>query len=90
MLSKGYIQDWTQKFPAWESIVYSCDYPKPYKLIAADDFIFDFGIDLPINHINWWGVVNDSDQLKRPFYITIYKDTGLCLPAVKRHLEKMR
>jgi len=80
-LGKGYQQPWTPKFPAWESVVYSCDYPKPYKLIAADDFIFNFGILLPINHINWWGVVSKADQLKRPFYIAIYKDTGFCVPA---------
>lgn len=76
---KGISQPWTPKLPAWESVVYSCESPKPYKLIAADDFILDY--DLPVTNINWWGVVTDASQLTRPYHIAIYKDAGNCQPA---------
>jgi hypothetical protein len=79
-LGKGWVQPWTPRLPAWESVVYSCDYPKPYRLAAADDFIFE-DFTLPINNINWWGVVSDPDQLKRTYHIVIYKESGKCLPA---------
>jgi len=77
---KGWVQPWTPKLPAWESVVYSCDYPKPYKLAAADDFVFE-DFEIPIASINWWGVVSDSAQLNRPYHIVIYKDNGRCQPA---------
>jgi hypothetical protein len=79
--AKGWIQPWTPRLPAWESVVYSCDYPKPYRLIAADDFVLDY--ELPVTNINWWGVVSDPDQLKRTYHIVIYKESGLCQPAWK-------
>jgi hypothetical protein len=79
-LGKGWVQPWTPKLPAWESVVYSCDYPKPYKMVAADDFIFE-DFELPVANINWWGVVSDAAQLNRTYHITIYKDNGRCQPA---------
>ncbi|OJU65430.1 MAG: hypothetical protein BGO01_16360 [Armatimonadetes bacterium 55-13] len=78
-LGKGYIQDWTPKLPPWASIVYSCDKPVPYRLVAADDFTLDF--ELPVTNINWWGVVTTKEQLSRPYYIAIYKENGNCQPA---------
>jgi hypothetical protein len=80
-LGKGWSQPWTPRLPAWESVVYSCDYPKPYRLIAADDFFLEK--ELPVTNINWWGVVSDPDQLKRVYHITIYKESGSCMPAWK-------
>jgi hypothetical protein len=75
---KGWLQPWTPKLPPWESRVYSCEYPKPYKLVAADDFKIDF--DMDVTTINWWGVVSGRDQLFRPYHITIYKESN-CMPA---------
>lgn len=77
-LCQQWSQPWTYNLPSWLSVVRSCDNPKPFKLIALDDF--QIPNDTVVTTIVYWGTVTDFAQLGRPMYYAVYKDNGACQP----------
>ncbi|MBX3119494.1 MAG: hypothetical protein KF784_10535 [Fimbriimonadaceae bacterium] len=77
-LSQVWSQPWTRPLASWESVVRSCDNPKPYKLVALDDFYIIN--DVLVSTIVYWGTVSSDAQLGRPMYYAVYKDNGNCQP----------
>lgn len=80
-MSQVWSQPWTRPLPAWASTVRSCDSPRPFRLIALDDFMVNHHY-VTLNTIVYWGTVRDYNQLGRPMYYAIYKDNGNCQPAL--------
>ncbi|MBX3119496.1 MAG: hypothetical protein KF784_10545 [Fimbriimonadaceae bacterium] len=78
-MSQVWSQPWTRPLPAWTSVVRSCTNPKPYRLMALDDFMVNHHY-VTLNTIVYWGTVTNFAQLGRPMFYAIYKDNGNCQP----------
>ncbi len=80
-MAQVWSQPWTFNLPSWQSVVRSCDVPKPMRMIALDDFEVTTHY-VTLNTIVYWGTVRTGQQLGRPMYYAIYKDNGNCQPAL--------
>lgn len=75
-------QPWDKRHASHTSIVESCDVPRPFDIVAMDDFVCEEGGEL--NALRWWGTIYTRKQYRnRPYYIAIYADNGNCQPGQK-------
>jgi len=74
----SYNQPWTPPVASFRARVRSCDDPTPFTAVCMDDFAFSASGRAV--RLRWWGVLTNTAQVGRPYYIAIYKDSN-CTPA---------
>ena len=73
-----YRQPWTPPVASFRARVRSCDDPVPFTAVCMDDFAFSASGQAI--RLRWWGVLTNTAQVGRPYYIAMYKDSN-CTPA---------
>jgi hypothetical protein len=75
-----YSQKYTPRQASFTSRVTNCAEHRPYPKIALDDW--KAGVNSPVTKIVWWGVLTNTAQAQKPFFVAIYKDNGAGKPVL--------